>query len=87
MERAAGACLRRPWCGRGILPHIPAGDAGVNPAIPVSNTRDAAASGGFPRLIARLTPGILLPAALGYAGKFTEQSIAAYGEGAPHGAA
>jgi uncharacterized integral membrane protein (TIGR00698 family) len=48
----------------------------MNPAISVSNTREAAASGGFLRLI----PGILLLAALGYAGKITEQSIAAYGK-------
>jgi uncharacterized integral membrane protein (TIGR00698 family) len=47
----------------------------MNPAISVSNTKEVAASGGFLRLI----PGILLLAALGYAGKFTEQSIAAYG--------
>ena len=48
----------------------------MNPAIPISNTKEAAASGGFLRLI----PGILLLAALGYAGKFTEQSITAYGK-------
>ncbi len=52
----------------------------MNPAISVSDTKEAAASGGFLRLIPRLTPGILLLAALGYAGKFTEQSIAAYGK-------
>lgn len=48
----------------------------MNPAISVSTTREAAASGGFWRLI----PGIVLLAALGYAGKFTEQSITAYGK-------
>jgi uncharacterized integral membrane protein (TIGR00698 family) len=48
----------------------------MNPAIPISNTKEAAASGGFLRLV----PGIVLLAALGYAGKFTEQSIAAYGK-------
>jgi uncharacterized integral membrane protein (TIGR00698 family) len=48
----------------------------MNPAISVFSTRDAAASGGFVRLL----PGILLLAALGYAGKVTEQSIAAYGK-------
>lgn len=48
----------------------------MNPAITVSPARESAAPGSFVRLI----PGILLLAALGYAGKFTEQSIAAYGK-------
>ena len=52
----------------------------MNPAISVSNTKEAAASGGFLRLLAGLIPGVVLLAALGYAGKFTEQSIAAYGK-------
>src|SRR5271163_5686 len=52
----------------------------MNPTIPISSTREAAESGNFLRLIPRLTPGIVLLAALGYAGKFTEQSIAAYGK-------
>src|SRR5579871_5932217 len=48
----------------------------MNPAITHTQARTAAAQGGFVRLI----PGILLLAAIGYAGKFTEQSITAYGK-------
>jgi uncharacterized integral membrane protein (TIGR00698 family) len=48
----------------------------MNSAIAVSVTRDKVARGGVFRLI----PGLLLLAAIGLAGKLTEQSIAAYGK-------
>ncbi len=48
----------------------------MNPAISISESRETTAGGRFWRLI----PGIVLLAVLGYAGKFTEQSIAAYGK-------
>lgn len=48
----------------------------MNPAITLSHSQESAARGSFVRLI----PGILLLFALGYAGKFTEQSITAYGK-------
>ena len=48
----------------------------MNPAIPNTAERIETERGGFVRLI----PGILLLTAIGYAGKLTEQSIAAYGK-------
>ncbi len=48
----------------------------MNPAISHTAPRVAVAQGGFARLI----PGLLLLIAIGYAGKLTEQSIAAYGK-------
>src|SRR5262249_36221154 len=50
----------------------------MNPAISASQSSSTAAT--FPSGIARLIPGILLLAAIGYAGKFVEQSITAYGK-------
>ena len=48
----------------------------MNPAISSTAERTATERGGFVRLI----PGVLLLAIIGYAGKVTEQSIAAYGK-------
>jgi hypothetical protein len=48
----------------------------MNPAIPSTVERAETERGGFLRLI----PGIILLTAIGYAGKLTEQSIAAYGK-------
>jgi uncharacterized integral membrane protein (TIGR00698 family) len=48
----------------------------MNPAISTTIERVETERGGFVRLI----PGILLLTAIGYAGKVTEQSIAAYGK-------
>jgi uncharacterized integral membrane protein (TIGR00698 family) len=48
----------------------------MNPAIAHSPDRTTTLTGNFVRLI----PGILLLALIGYAGKVTEQSIAAYGK-------
>ncbi len=65
----------------------------VNPAIPqpgipqlgkenematAATTHTAATSAGLARRVVELIPGLLLLAAVGYAGKFIEQSIAAY---------
>ena len=75
VERAAGAAGGGAGEGRSP-PAYSRGDMGtMNPAISVSNS-----GGRGERRILRLIPGILLLAALGYAGKFTEQSIAAYGK-------
>jgi len=41
---------------------------------------DEESSVSFPKRVFQLLPGILLLAAIGYAGKFTEQSIARYGK-------
>jgi len=41
---------------------------------------DGESSISFPKQVFRLAPGILLLAAIGFAGKFTEQSIAKYGK-------
>ncbi len=51
----------------------------MNPAISASPTSSAVET-TFPSKIVRLLPGILLLAAIGYAGKFVEQSITAYGK-------
>ena len=48
----------------------------MNPAITAPTVRESAIGSGFARLI----PGILLLTVIGYAGKLTEQSIAAYGK-------
>src|SRR5580658_876541 len=48
----------------------------MNPAIAQSSERTSTLPGSFLRLI----PGILLLIVIGYAGKITEQSIAAYGK-------
>jgi uncharacterized integral membrane protein (TIGR00698 family) len=50
----------------------------MNPAISTSATSSAEAT--FPSQLFRLLPGILLLAAIGYAGKFVEQTITAYGK-------
>ena len=48
----------------------------MSPAVAISPAQESTARGSFVRLI----PGILLLIALGYAGKLTEQGIAAYGK-------
>ena len=48
----------------------------MHPAIPRTSERVATERGGFVRLI----PGVLLLTVIGYAGKVTEQSIAAWGK-------
>lgn len=48
----------------------------MNPAVPNTAERVAVEQGGFFRLL----PGIVLLAIIGFAGKVTEQSIAAYGK-------
>src|ERR1700722_8640423 len=48
----------------------------MNPAIATSRASETTLPSGLVRVL----PGILLLAAIGYAGKFVEQSIAAYGK-------
>src|ERR1700749_2101795 len=50
----------------------------MNPSLSRSVISSAEAT--FPSQLLRLLPGILLLAAIGYAGKFVEQSITAYGK-------
>lgn len=52
----------------------------MNPAISASSSNSTASEATFPSGLIRLLPGILLLAAIGYAGKFVEQSITAYGK-------
>ncbi len=52
----------------------------MNPAISASSSSSATRETTVPSGLIRLLPGILLLAAIGYAGKFVEQSITAYGK-------